>query len=55
MDVLKYSSGQYRQAFTRKSNKPCRFQKFQENTSKVCKLMERCDGHGGDVKVLWEV
>ena len=22
---------------------------------KVCQLMERCDGHGGDVKVLGEV
>ena len=22
---------------------------------KVCQLMERCDGYGGDVKVLWEV
>ena len=22
---------------------------------KVCQLMERCDGHGGDVKVLEEV
>ena len=21
----------------------------------VCQLMERCDRHGGDVKVLWEV
>ena len=22
---------------------------------KVCQLMERCDGHGGDVKVFGEV
>ena len=22
---------------------------------KVCQLMERCDGHGGDVKVLGEM
>ena len=22
---------------------------------KVCQLVERCDGHGGDVKVLGEV
>ena len=22
---------------------------------KVCQLMERCDGHGGDVKMLGEV
>ena len=30
MDILEYSSGQYRQAFTRKSNKPCRCKNFQE-------------------------
>ena len=30
MDILEYSSGQYRQAFTRKSNKPCRFKNFLE-------------------------
>ena len=28
MDILEYSSGQYWQAFTRKSNKPCRFKTF---------------------------
>ena len=22
---------------------------------KVCQVMERCDGHAGDVKMLWEV
>ena len=30
MDILEYSSCQYRQAFTIKSNKPCRFKNFQE-------------------------
>ena len=30
MDVLEYSSDKYRQAFTIKSNKLCRFKKFQE-------------------------
>ena len=26
-----------------------------KGTRKVCQLMERCDGHGGDLKVLGEV
>ena len=30
MDNLEYSSGQYHQAFTIKSNKPCRLRNFQE-------------------------
>ena len=26
-----------------------------KDVKKVCQLMERCDGHGGDLKVLGEV
>ena len=26
-----------------------------KDAKKVCQIMERCGGHGGDVKVLWEV
>ena len=26
-----------------------------KDVRKVCQLMERCDGHGGDLKVLGEV
>ena len=31
------------------------YQRGVKGTRKVCQLMERCNSHGGDVKVLREV